>query len=211
MPEVLEDIPTMTATERFIETAKREDVSVWERTDDLREAVDEHLDDEGGAAARAGKTGVKTGLGEAIAEVWSAAYDAGLVELEREELGKDYRTAVAWPQGSRIEGATYAAHREVRALSNRRTKLAQWVRQSQTGRVGRDQARLLRQGLKPSPKPVSPPDRFDHAVRGALKRWATGGQLTEGERLTAVGLLQDLIGDIEGAGTDAANAVQAQA
>lgn len=199
MTEALENIPTMTATDRYIEVAKREDPSKWELAYALRDAVDEHLPDEGGAAARAGDPGVNTGLYQGIAEVWEISMKAGLVEGDIKELSKVYRTAVAWPEETRVEGATYAAHQTLRDLDRRQQRLSKWVAQSSTGRLGRDDARRHKAELtrKKFATPVRPHERFDNAIRRNVKHWATGGKLTDTERTEAIGILQALISDIE--------------
>lgn len=198
MSKAIEDIPTMTATQRFIEIAKREDPEKWERAYALRDAVQEHLPDE--ARAAAGADGVNTGLYQAIAEVWEEAMDAGLVEAEIQALSKDYRTAIAWPDETRVKGATYAAHFELRDLDNRQGRLSKWVARSTTGQFGRNAARREKAELtrkKFGKGIVRPPERFAQTVERGLKKWAVSGHLSDNERQEAISILTAYINDLQ--------------
>jgi hypothetical protein len=199
--ESIESIPTMSATERYIQIAKREDPNKWEQTYALRDAVNEHLSDEQVAAATSGRHGVKTGIESAIADVYQEAIEAGLIELDYSELRQHYRTAVAWPEEMRVEGATYAAHMVLRDLDNRQGRLSKWVVQSTTGHFGRNAARRKKSELgMPASERVEearPPVKFRRNIHQALKRWSGAIGLTEAERREAVSILHDLINEIE--------------
>lgn len=201
MGPTIEDIPTQTAVHRYIEIARREDPMKWDYAYALRDAVNEEMGSEAGAAAPA-DNGVKTGLYLAIQRVWEKATDAGVVDAETDILRKHYRTAVAWPEETRVKGATYAAHMELRGLENRQGRLSKWVDRSGKGYFGRDDARreraeLNRKKFGEGIEEKRPPVLFTKAVHRGLSRWATGGRLTGVERREAISILQGIITEIE--------------
>lgn len=195
-----------TALDRVVAAARQmeahEDVDRWEFSSDVAEAVDAVMAGVQNRFELVGRGQRHPGFNEALDKVNGEITKAGVLSVGRQSIVGAYTTAKAWPQESRVEGATYWAHYELRAKDydqRRNSILSGLVRKSRDGRIGPKDVRLWRSNLR-QPDMTPRDEKLEKGLRSALRRWATPQafrQLHQDEQAAAVKILRRLAGEIE--------------
>lgn len=203
--EALENIPTMTATERLVELLRNEESKAWQKADATLDAVND------GWEGRTSPTlsGVNSGLQARIVEVWEELVDADLPEQPAiSTVSKWYGVAKAWPPETRVKGASYMAHYVLMGdkWKNRQAKLSKIVAQVRKRRgpdayASRMDVELWKQAQEGAVKSKPWEDKFwgrlDSLVHSRV------GPKSKAEWNTAIGLVETLLNDMRTEAQDA--------
>lgn len=196
MTEQLESIPTMTAMQDLIRLLRGEDTAAWVKADAMKRAVED-----GWEPRREGEaTSANTGLFARVDEVWQAvSEDKEIAEKpDHTTLARWYNVASAWPDETRVNGASYRAHQALagQQWANRQGILSKIVSRKRQGIVNEQDVIRWKQEQEGRPEPTPWEERlykrFDSVIHSRSFDISTPAEMK-----TAIRLLRTLIGDLQ--------------
>ena len=196
MTKTIEDIPTMSAVQDLIRLLRGEDIAAWVKADAMKRAVEddwEHRPE--GDAAKA-----NTGLFARVDEVWQVvAEDEEIAEKpDHTTMARWYNVASAWPDETRVTGASYRAHQALagREWTNRQGILSKIVGRKRQGIVNEMDVIRWKQEQEGRDPMVPWEERFYKRLDSVVHS-RTFGISTPEEMRTAIKLVNTLVGDLQ--------------